>query len=83
MLAALTLPMGITQGKEYAELEWPIDILIAVVRILLAINFFGTIWKRKEKYIYVGNWFFMAMIITIAALHVFNSMALPVSLFKS
>ncbi|MBI5588264.1 MAG: cytochrome-c oxidase, cbb3-type subunit I [Deltaproteobacteria bacterium] len=83
VLAAITLPMGITQGKEYAELEWPIDILIAIVWILLAINFFGTIWKRKEKHIYVGNWFFMAMIITIAVLHVFNSMALPVSLFKS
>lgn len=83
VLAALTLPLGMTQAKEYAELEWPIDILIAVVWILLAINFFGTIWKRKEKHIYVGNWFFMAMIITIAVLHVFNSMALPVSLFKS
>ena len=83
VLAALTLPMGITQAKEYAELEWPIDLLIAVVWILLAINFFGTIWKRKEKHIYVGNWFFMAMIITIAVLHIFNSMALPVSLFKS
>ncbi len=83
VLAALTLPMGITQAKEYAELEWPIDLLIAVVWILLAVNFFGTIWKRKEKHIYVGNWFFMAMIVTIAVLHVFNSMALPVSFFKS
>jgi len=83
VLAALTLPMGITQAKEYAELEWPIDILIAVVWVLLAINFFGTIWRRKEKHIYVGNWFFMAMIITIAVLHIFNSMALPVSFFKS
>lgn len=83
VLAALTLPLGMTQGKEYAELEWPIDLLIAVVWVLLAVNFFGTIWKRKEKHIYVGNWFFMAMIITIAVLHVFNSLALPVSLFKS
>ena len=83
VLAALTLPMGITSGKEYAELEWPIDILIAVVWIALAINFFGTLWRRREKHIYVANWFFMAMIITIAVLHIFNSLALPVSLGKS
>ncbi len=83
VLAALTLPLGITSGKEYAELEWPIDILIAIVWVILGINFFGTLWKRKEKHIYVGNWFFMAMIITVAVLHIFNSFALPVSLFKS
>lgn len=83
VLAALTLPLGITQAKEYAELEWPIDILIAVVWVALGINFFGTLWKRKENHIYVGNWFFMAMIIVIAVLHIFNSMALPVSFFKS
>jgi cytochrome c oxidase cbb3-type subunit 1 len=83
VLAALTLPMGVTSGKEYAELEWPIDILITVVWVALAINFFGTLWRRREKHIYVANWFFMAMIITIAVLHIFNSLALPVSLGKS
>ena len=83
VLAALTLPMGMTTGKEYAELEWPIDILITVVWVALAINFFGTVWKRREKHIYVANWFFMAMIITIAVLHIFNSMEVPVSLGKS
>ncbi|MEK6558324.1 MAG: cbb3-type cytochrome c oxidase subunit I, partial [Candidatus Margulisiibacteriota bacterium] len=83
VLAAVTLPLGITGGKEYAELEWPIDILIAVVWVALGINFFGTLWKRKENHIYVGNWFFMAMIIAVAVLHIFNSMALPVSFFKS
>jgi len=83
VLAALTLPLGITQGKEYAELEWPIDILIAVVWILLGINFFGTIRRRKVKHIYVGNWFFMALIIAVTLLHVFNSMAVPISFTKS
>ncbi|MBI5826918.1 MAG: cytochrome-c oxidase, cbb3-type subunit I [Deltaproteobacteria bacterium] len=83
VLAALTLPLGITAGKEYAELEWPIDVLIAVVWVLLGVNFFGTLWKRKEKHIYVGNWFFMALIITITVLHVFNSLEIPVTLFKS
>jgi len=83
VLAALTLPLGITQGKEYAELEWPIDILIAVVWILLGINFFGTIKRRKIKHIYVGNWFFMALIIAVTLLHVFNSMAVPISFTKS
>ncbi|MDP2688788.1 MAG: cytochrome-c oxidase, cbb3-type subunit I [Deltaproteobacteria bacterium] len=83
VLAALTLPLGITTGKEYAELEWPIDILITVVWVALAINFFGTLWRRREKHIYVANWFFMAMIITIAVLHIFNSLELPVSLGKS
>ncbi len=83
VLAAITLPLGITTGKEYAELEWPIDILIAVVWVLFGINFFATIWKRREKHIYVGNWFFMALIIAITVLHVFNSFELPVSMFKS
>jgi cytochrome c oxidase cbb3-type subunit 1 len=72
-----------TQGKEYAELEWPIDLLIAVVWIALAINFFGTLATRKEKHIYVANWFYMALIIAVTLLHVFNSLALPVSLTKS
>lgn len=83
LLAAITLPLGLTQGKEYAELEWPIDLLIAVVWVAFAINFFGTLATRKEKHIYVANWFYMALIIAVTLLHVFNSLALPVSLTKS
>ena len=81
--AAITLPMGFTSSKEYAELEWPIDVLIAVVWISYAIVFFGTIAKRKASHIYVANWFFAAFIVTVAVLHIFNSMAVPVSAFKS
>ncbi|MGX9462505.1 cytochrome-c oxidase, cbb3-type subunit I [Shewanella sp. A14] len=81
--AAITLPMGITQSKEYAELEWPIDIAIAVIWVSYAIVFFGTIAKRTTSHIYVANWFFGAFIITVAVLHIVNSMAVPVSLFKS
>jgi cytochrome c oxidase cbb3-type subunit 1 len=77
--AALTLPFGITTSKEYAELEWPIDIAIAVVWVAYAIVFFGTIMKRKTSHIYVANWFFGAFIITVAILHIVNSAALPVS----
>lgn len=80
VLAALTLPFGITQSKEYAELEWPIDILIAVVWVVYAIVFFGTIVKRKTPHIYVANWFYGAFIITIAMLHLVNNAGLPVSL---
>jgi len=83
VLAAITLPLGITQSKEYAELEWPIDILIAVVWVSYAIVFFGTLAKRKTPHIYVANWFFAAFIITVAVLHIGNSMVLPVSLTKS
>lgn len=83
LLAAITLPLGLTSGKEYAELEWPIDILIAVVWISYAVVFFGTIMKRKVEHIYVANWFFGAFILTVAVLHIVNSMALPVSLTKS
>tara|TARA_R110002012_G_scaffold255163_1_gene434889 strand:+ start:2123 stop:3490 length:1368 start_codon:yes stop_codon:yes gene_type:complete len=83
VLAAITLPLGLTSTKEYAELEWPIDILIAVVWVSYALVFFGTIMKRKMKHIYVGNWFFGAFIITVAVLHIVNSMAVPVSLTKS
>jgi cytochrome c oxidase cbb3-type subunit 1 len=83
VLAAITLPMGLTSTKEYAELEWPIDILIAVVWVSYGIVFFGTVMKRKMKHIYVGNWFFGAFIITVGMLHIVNSMAMPVSLFKS
>jgi cytochrome c oxidase cbb3-type subunit 1 len=83
VLAAVTLPLGITQGKEYAELEWPIDIMIAVVWVAYAIVFFGTLATRKVKHIYVANWFFAAYVITIAVLHIMNSAAIPVSLTKS
>jgi cytochrome c oxidase cbb3-type subunit I len=83
LLAAITLPLGITQGKEYAELEWPIDILITLVWVSYAIVFFGTIGKRTVSHIYVANWFFGAMIIAVALLHLGNSAALPVSFLKS
>ena len=81
--AAITLPLGITSSKEYAELEWPIDILIAVVWVSYAVVFFGTIMKRRVKHIYVANWFFGAFIVTVAILHIFNSLAIPVGMFKS
>ena len=83
LLAAISLPMGFTQGKEYAELEWPIDILIAVVWVAYAINFFGTIGIRKVRHIYVANWFYGAFILAVALLHIVNSAAIPVSLTKS
>jgi len=83
LLAAITLPLGFTQGKEYAELEWPIDILITLVWVAYALVFFGTIAKRTVSHIYVANWFFGAFIITVALLHIVNSMAMPVSLTKS
>ena len=81
--ATITLPMGITSSKEYAELEWPIDILIAVVWVSYALVFFATIMQRKGRHIYVANWFFGAFIITVAVLHIVNSAVLPVSLSKS
>ncbi|WP_162906457.1 cytochrome-c oxidase, cbb3-type subunit I [Vibrio cholerae] len=81
--AAITLPLGYTSGKEYAELEWPIDIAIAAVWVAYAVVFFGTLVKRKTSHIYVANWFFGAFIITVAVLHIVNSMALPVSMGKS
>jgi cytochrome c oxidase cbb3-type subunit 1 len=83
LLAAITLPLGFTQGKEYAELEWPIDILIAVVWVAYAIVFFGTIFKRKVTHIYVANWFYGSFILAVALLHIVNSAAIPVSLTKS
>nr|VFK40122.1 MAG: cytochrome c oxidase cbb3-type subunit 1 [Candidatus Kentron sp. SD]VFK45432.1 MAG: cytochrome c oxidase cbb3-type subunit 1 [Candidatus Kentron sp. SD]VFK79801.1 MAG: cytochrome c oxidase cbb3-type subunit 1 [Candidatus Kentron sp. SD] len=83
VLAVLTLPFGITQSKEYAELEWPIDIIIAVVWLSFLINFIMTIANRKSSHIYVSNWFFLAMLIMITYLHVVNSLAVPVTLFKS
>ncbi|GAB2660690.1 cytochrome-c oxidase, cbb3-type subunit I [Vibrio panuliri] len=83
LAAAITLPLGYTSGKEYAELEWPIDIAIAVVWVSYAIVFFGTLIKRNTSHIYVANWFFGAFIITVAVLHIVNSMAIPVSAGKS
>lgn len=83
VLAAISLPMGWTSAKEYAELEWPIDIIIAVVWVAYAILFFGTIMKRKAPHIYVANWFYGAFILTVAVLHIVNSAAVPISLTKS
>jgi cytochrome c oxidase cbb3-type subunit 1 len=83
LLAAISLPLGFTQAKEYAELEWPIDLLIAVVWVSYAIVFFGTIGVRKVRHIYVANWFFGAFILTIALLHIVNNISIPVSLTKS
>jgi len=79
VLAAITLPMGYTSGKEYAELEWPIDLLIAVVWVSYAVVFFGTIARRKTPHIYVANWFFGAYILTVAILHIVNSAEMPIS----
>ncbi len=81
--AAVSLPLGFTQGKEYAELEWPIDLLIAVTWVCYAIVFFGTVGTRKVKHIYVANWFFGAFIITVALLHIVNSAAIPAGFMKS
>ncbi|MCF7555666.1 cytochrome-c oxidase, cbb3-type subunit I [Pseudomonas petrae] len=81
--AIVTLPMGYTTTKEYAELEWPIAILLAVVWIAYGAVFFGTIVKRKTKHIYVANWFYGAFIVVTAMLHIVNHISLPVSLFKS
>jgi len=83
VLAAVTLPLGFTSGKEYAELEWPIDLLIAVVWVSYAVVFFGTIFKRKTPHIYVANWFFGGFILTVALLHIVNSAEIPVTLTKS
>jgi cytochrome c oxidase cbb3-type subunit 1 len=83
LLAAVTLPLGITSGKEYAELEWPIDILITIVWVAYAINFFGTIMMRRTQHIYVANWFYGAFILTVAILHLVNSAAIPVTMWKS
>jgi cytochrome c oxidase cbb3-type subunit 1 len=83
LAAAVSLPMGWTQGKEYAELEWPIDLLITVVWVSYAVVFFGTIAKRRVSHIYVANWFYAAFIITVALLHIVNNLALPVTMTKS
>ncbi|MCB0798689.1 MAG: cbb3-type cytochrome c oxidase subunit I, partial [Chitinophagales bacterium] len=81
--AALTLPLGYTTGKEYAELEWPIDIMIALIWVVFGINMFGTIIKRRERHIYVAIWFYIATFLTVAMLHIVNSIALPVTFLKS
>lgn len=83
VLAAITLPLGITTSKEYAELEWPIDILITVVWVLYAVLYFGTITKRKVSHIYVANWFFGSFIVVVAVLHLINSAEIPVTMTKS
>ena len=83
LLAAISFPLGITTGKEYAELEWPIDIMIAVVWVSYAVVFFGTIATRKVSHIYVANWFFGAFIIAVALLHIVNSAEVPITLTKS
>lgn len=81
--AAITLPLGYSQSKEYAELEWPIDIAITVVWVIFAVNFFGTLARRREKHLYVALWFYIATIITVAVLHIVNSLEIPVSAFQS
>ncbi len=82
-LAAVTLVSGITTSKEYAELEWPIDILIALIWVVFGVNMIGTIMKRRERYMYVAIWFYIATFFTVAVLHIFNSLELPVSFLKS
>ncbi len=81
--AAITLPLGLTRGKEYAELEWPITIAIAVVWVVFAVNFFGTLVRRRERHIYVAIWFYIATIVTVAVLHIVNGLSLPVTWTKS
>ena len=83
VLAAVSLPLGMTSGKEYAELEWPIDILIALVWVVFAVNMFGTIIKRRERHMYVAIWFYIATVITVAVLHIVNSIEIPVTFGKS
>ena len=81
--AAITLPLGLTQGKEYAELEWPIDLAVAVIWLVFAVNFFWTIAKRREKHLYVAIWFYIATVVTVTVLYVVNNLALPISWTKS
>lgn len=81
--AAITLPLGYSQGKEYAELEWPLDIAITLIWVVFAVNFFWTIAKRREKHMYVAIWFYIATIITVAVLHIINSIEIPVAAFQS
>jgi len=81
--AAVTLPLGITMGKEYAELEWPLAILVAIVWVAYAVVFFGTIARRRIRHIYVANWFYGAFILTIAVLHIVNNLSIPAGMWKS
>lgn len=81
--AAVTLPLGLTTSKEYAELEWPMDVAIAVVWVVFTVNLLGTLLRRREKHMYVAIWFYIATAITVAVLHIFNSLALPAGAFKS
>ena len=81
--AAITLPLGFTSSKEYAELEWPFDIAIALVWVAFGVNMIGTIIKRRERHIYVAIWFYLATFIAVALLHIFNNLEIPVSAFKS
>ena len=81
--AAITLPLGYSTSKEYAELEWPIDIAIALIWVAFGVNMIGTILKRRERHLYVAIWFYIATFVTVAVLHIFNSLALPVSGMKS
>jgi cytochrome c oxidase cbb3-type subunit I/II len=83
LCAAISLPLGFTTGKEYAELEWPIDIMITLVWVVFGINMFGTILKRRERHLYVAIWFYIATWVAIAVLHIVNSMEYPVSMTKS
>jgi len=83
LAAAITLPLGISQSKEYAELEWPIDILVTLVWVVFAVNFFWTLAKRNEKNLYVAIWFYIASIVTVAVLYIVNNLVLPVSFIKS
>ena len=83
LAAAITLPLGYTSGKEYAELEWPIDIAIALIWVVFGWNMFATILKRRERHLYVAIWFYIATFVTVAVLHIVNSFEIPVSLFKS
>ncbi len=81
--AAVSILMGFSTGKEYAELEWPIDIGITFIWVIFAVNFFGTLFNRREKHIYVAIWFYIATILTVAVLHIVNSLEFPVSFMKS
>ncbi len=83
LAAAVTLPLGYSQAKEYAELEWPIDIAITLIWVVFAVNFFGTLTKRRVRHMYVAIWFYIATIITVGLLHIVNSIEIPVSLFQS
>lgn len=83
LAAAISLPLGMSSGKEYAELEWPIDIAIALIWVVFGINMFGTILKRRERHLYVAIWFYIATFVTVAMLHIVNSLSIPVSLTKS